>query len=150
VTNPFGSGNPSSATFKLLPGITTVDSDNGRIGSTVVIHGTRLDTVTKVTFNGKPAAGFDHDSDTQLSARVPSGATTGKIAVTNANGTTTGPNYTVVGTPTISSFTPAAAPVGASIAVNGTNLLFATVVTFQQEGGGTVDAPVTGTNTATQ
>jgi uncharacterized protein (TIGR03437 family) len=43
---------------------------------------------TKVTFNGKSAS-FTATSDTQITATVPTGATTGKIMVTTPGGTAT-------------------------------------------------------------
>ena len=62
--------------------------------------------MTKLTFNGVPAALEDH-SDTVIHAKVPPTATTGKIAVTTPNGTgSSAASFTVVLAPTISSISP--------------------------------------------
>jgi uncharacterized repeat protein (TIGR03803 family) len=53
----------------------------GSAGQTITILGNNLTGATSVTFNGT-AATFTVVSDTYIQARVPSGATTGKIVVT--------------------------------------------------------------------
>ncbi len=52
----------------------------GRVGKKVIILGNNLTGSTGVKFNGK-AATFTVVSDTEITATVPSGATTGKISV---------------------------------------------------------------------
>jgi uncharacterized repeat protein (TIGR03803 family) len=64
---------------KTLPAI-------GAVGSGVRILGTGLTGATSVTFNGI-AAMFAVVSPSQIVARVPAGATTGKIQVTTPSGT---------------------------------------------------------------
>jgi len=59
---------------------------SGKAGSNVLILGSHLTGVSAVTFNGMPAK-FAVESDTHLSAEVPSGATSGWIKVTTASGT---------------------------------------------------------------
>jgi uncharacterized protein (TIGR03437 family) len=51
----------------------------------VTITGTGLTQATKVTFNGTSAT-FTANSDTQITAKVPTGAATGKILVTTKGG----------------------------------------------------------------
>src|SRR5262249_22566528 len=73
------------------------------------------------------------DSDTQIRAVVPVGATTGPIAVTTPDGTAvTAENYTVVSgpLPTITTFSPPSGGVGALVTISGQNLSGATSVTF--------------------
>ncbi len=53
----------------------------GNAGTNVIILGSGLTGATSVTFHGVPAA-FSVLSDTEMSAKVPSGATTGVIVVT--------------------------------------------------------------------
>jgi hypothetical protein len=48
----------------------------------VTITGTALTGTTKVTFDGVAASTFTVVSDTEVTATVPTGAKTGKIAVT--------------------------------------------------------------------
>ena len=73
-------------------------------------------------------------SDTQLTAVVPSGATTGKIVVTTSSGSvTSATNFTVDTTnppPKITSFSPASGPVGMTVTITGTNFISLTSVTF--------------------
>jgi uncharacterized repeat protein (TIGR03803 family) len=58
----------------------------GNVGGTVVILGNDLTSASSVTFNGIPAA-FTVVSDTEITATVPTGATTGAVEVTISNGT---------------------------------------------------------------
>ncbi|MGA7907024.1 MAG: IPT/TIG domain-containing protein, partial [Candidatus Sulfotelmatobacter sp.] len=60
----------------------------GPVGTTVTITGAGLTQASKVTFNGTSAA-FTVNSDAQVTATVPTGATTGKIGVTTKGGTAT-------------------------------------------------------------
>ena len=78
----------SAQTFKVTPSITCFDPPSGPVGTSVNIVGTGLTQTTKVTFNGKSAS-FTDVSDTDLTATVPTGAKTGKIAVTTTGGTAT-------------------------------------------------------------
>ena len=59
---------------------------SGPVGTPVTITGTALLQATKVTFNNTTAT-FTVDSDTQITATVPAGATTGRIAATTPGGT---------------------------------------------------------------
>jgi len=78
----------SSQIFKVTPTMTSFAPPSGPVGTTVTIRGTGLKQTTEVTFNGKSAT-ITPDSDTQLTADVPSGATTGKIVVTTKGGSAT-------------------------------------------------------------
>jgi uncharacterized repeat protein (TIGR03803 family) len=78
----------SSQIFKVTPTVTSFAPPSGPVGTTVTIRGTGLKQTTEVTFNGKSAT-ITPDSDTQLTADVPSGATTGKIVVTTKGGSAT-------------------------------------------------------------
>jgi hypothetical protein len=100
----------------------------GPVGTSVDIHGVNFTGATSVTFNGTNAD-YTVDSDTEIHATVPAGATTGPIAVTAPAGT--GTNQDPFGvTPTISSFTPTCGPVGISVDIHGSNFTGATLVTF--------------------
>jgi uncharacterized repeat protein (TIGR03803 family) len=72
--------------FKVKPTIISFSPPSGPVGTPVTVTGTGLTQATKVTFNGT-SAGFTVNSDTQITATVPTGATTGKIAVTTKGGT---------------------------------------------------------------
>ena len=100
----------------------------GPVGTSVDIHGVNFTGATSVTFNGTNAD-YTVDSDTEIHATVPAGATTGPIAVTTPASTGTSQDPFGV-TPTISSFTPTCGPVGISVDIHGSNFTGATLVTF--------------------
>ncbi len=100
---------------------------SGVIGATVILYGTGFtETASQntVTFNGT-AATVVSSSLTQLVVTVPSGATSGAIAVTTALGSaTSGSSFTVnstSGATTITSFTPTIATSGTAVTITGTN-----------------------------
>ena len=118
----------SNRKFLVVPQIKSFSPTSGIVGSGVVITGVSLTQATKVTIGGKPAA-FTVNSDTQITAVVPAGAKTGKIAVTTPGGlATSAATYFVV--PSISSFTPASGPVGTSVKISGHSFTGTTKVTF--------------------
>jgi hypothetical protein len=83
------------------PAAPTVDSfspTSGPAGTSVTVTGTSFTGASSVTFNGTAAA-YTVNSDTQITTTVPSGATTGPIAVTNAGGTGTSSSSFTVTTP---------------------------------------------------
>lgn len=79
-----------------VPTVTSFTPTSGPYGTSVVITGTNYTGVTSVTFGGVAATTFVVNSPTQITATVPNGAVTGKIAVTNAAGTgTSASDFTV-------------------------------------------------------
>ena len=85
----------STKTFNVLPVITSIPA-SGSVGTPVVIEGTGLTQTMIVKFDGVKAADFTVSSDTQVTAVVPTGAKTGKIAVTTAGGSASSKtNFTV-------------------------------------------------------
>jgi hypothetical protein len=77
---------------------------SGPAGTLVTLSGTGLDGASAVTFAGT-AARFTVVSDTQITATVPAGATSGAIGVTTAGGTATSATaYTV--TPSVTPLQP--------------------------------------------
>ena len=99
---------------------------SGPIGTVVAIAGTGYSPTAArnaVTFNGV-AANVIAATATTLTVAVPTGATTGKIAVTVARSTaTSAQDYVVVasGVPTITGFAPAAGPSSTAVTVTGAN-----------------------------
>ena len=69
------------------PTLSSFAPGSGVINSAVVLTGFNFINVTGVTFNGVMAP-FTVNSSNQITATVPSGATSGPIRVTTANGTT--------------------------------------------------------------
>lgn len=76
-------------TFKITPAIKTFSPTSGPVGTSVVITGTSLQQASAVKFGGKAATTFTVNSDTQVTATVPTGAVTGKITITTPGGTAT-------------------------------------------------------------
>jgi subtilisin family serine protease len=120
-----------TANFKATPAqITSFTPTSGAVGATVTLTGSGFTDASKVTFNGVSAA-FTVKSDTQIMATVPSGATSGAIAVTTPGGTaTSAASFTVIPAPTISGFTPTSGTVGATVTLSGTGFTGASKVTF--------------------
>src|SRR5215469_10586993 len=95
VVTTFTNSMTSNRKFLVIPQIKSFAPTSGIVGSGVVITGVSLTQATKMIFGGKPAA-FTVKSDTQITAVVPVGAKTGKIAITTAGGTSTSStNFTV-------------------------------------------------------
>ncbi len=72
--------------FKVTPTFPSFSPTSGPVGTPVVLTGTGLMQTTKVTFNGTAATTFTVNSDTQVTADVPTGATSGKIVITTKGG----------------------------------------------------------------
>jgi uncharacterized repeat protein (TIGR03803 family) len=68
-----------------LPAFVNSPLFSGKEGAKVLILGQHLTGASKVTFNGL-SADFTVNSDTHLSATVPTGASTGYIEVTTGSG----------------------------------------------------------------
>lgn len=98
----------------------------GSAGTSVTISGTGFDATTPanniIKFNTTAATVVSATAN-QIIATVPSGATTGAVSVTNAAGTATGGTFTIAASlaPHITSFTPATAGAGDTVAITGTN-----------------------------
>ncbi|HVI07085.1 MAG TPA: choice-of-anchor tandem repeat GloVer-containing protein [Candidatus Binatia bacterium] len=81
----FGFGAIYTLDMHLPPFITFVRR-NGKVGKSAQILGQGLKGASAVTFNGIPATSFSVETDTFMTAVVPSGATTGPVVVTTATG----------------------------------------------------------------
>src|SRR5205823_6660549 len=99
------------------------------------ITGSHFMGATDVTFNGV-AAPFTVNSDTQISATVPSGATDGPLRVSTAVGTgVSGSDFFIVTNPVtvppaITAFTPSSGPIGSVVILTGSSFTGATAVAF--------------------
>jgi hypothetical protein len=81
---------------KPQPLVSGMYPSSGPVGKKVVLWGNYLLGATSVTFNGTPAVNPVATSVQSVVVPVPSGATTGPVSVTTANGTfTTTQNFTV-------------------------------------------------------
>jgi protocatechuate 3,4-dioxygenase beta subunit len=110
-----------------VPSITSFTATSGAVGDTVIISGANFSATTTnntVTFNGTTAT-VTAATTTQLTVTVPSGASTGKIAVTVNGQTGTSSNDFTVTTSSstadlaITSFT-SSGSAGSSIVITGT------------------------------
>ncbi len=115
------------------PTITSFSPASGPIGTSVTINGSNFTGPMSVKFNGVSANFNVNSAGTKITTKVPSGATSGKIIVTTPGGTaTSATDFTVTTSamPTISSFSPASGPIGASVTINGSNFTGAMSVKF--------------------
>ena len=130
ITNPAGSV-LSASPFRVTPSITGFNPPLGAVGTNVTISGSGFSDVPTVRFGGVAAAPPSSVSLTTLVAAVPAGALTGPITVTTSQGTgTTSARFTVVRTPTLTSFAPTSGAAGTSVLLVGTSLTSTSTVTF--------------------
>ena len=95
VTMPAGSL-ASNKAFRVTPSIKSFTPTSGTVGTSVGITGVSLLQTSKVTFGGVTAT-FTVNSDGMVTATVPTGARSGKIAITTAGGTaTSSTNFTIL------------------------------------------------------
>ncbi len=80
---------PSAAPVYGVPAITSFSPGSGLVGSKVVVQGSNFTGASAVLFNGT-AASFVVDSDGQLTATVPAGASSGAITVVGPVSSTAG------------------------------------------------------------
>ncbi|MCX2740613.1 IPT/TIG domain-containing protein [Pontibacter anaerobius] len=131
ITTPGGTGvSAEQFTVILTPAITSFDPMAGPEGSLITIAGKYFLGATSVSFNGTSAS-FTVVSDTEITATVPNGATTGLIAITTPDGTAISTEeYTVLYPPTITSFDPTQGLIGTTVTITGTLLRDASAVYF--------------------
>jgi hypothetical protein len=114
------------------PVITGFTPDSGTTGTTVLIKGTNLSTVSTVTFGGS-AANFSIIADTLISAIVGNGAS-GSVVVTAPGGPASLSGFTYIAPPpppfNFSSFSPTTGGKGANVIIRGTGLLNISSITF--------------------
>jgi len=90
ITVTTSSGTLSTlVTFDVTPTAASFTPPSGDVGTVVTINGTGLTQTTEVKFHGKKATSFTVVSDSEITATVPTGATTGTISVTTKGGTAT-------------------------------------------------------------
>lgn len=124
VGNVLSIDRPTSGSVAILSFAPT----SGVLGTAVTIAGTGFSpdlAVNEVYFNGTRAT-VTASGATQITALVPSGATSGSISVSVPGGSaTSGTSFTVsadIGAPTIASFSPTSGIVGTTVTINGTHL----------------------------
>jgi uncharacterized repeat protein (TIGR01451 family) len=138
VTVVTGGGSAASTamftvTESLPPVITDFTPGSGAVGTEVTLTGQNFAGTTGVQFNGIVAVFQSGFSGTNLTATVPTGATTGPISVITPVGAyTTQTSFVVTNTPppSITDFSPQSGPAGTQVVLNGSNLGGTTSVTF--------------------
>ncbi|MDR1300231.1 MAG: IPT/TIG domain-containing protein [Candidatus Nomurabacteria bacterium] len=112
VTNPAGTGTSNNAIYTYASTtVTSLTKNYGKTGDTVVITGAHFDGTTgadAVKFGTVNATSYTVNSDTQITATVPTGTGTVHVTVTNYGTSTTNTNtrYTYLAAPTIDSVSP--------------------------------------------
>jgi hypothetical protein len=131
-----GTTNYTAADFTAIgfgPYIADVTPAFGSVNDLITINGAHFTNATAVKFNNTPSTSvIVNGAATQISARVPAGATSGPITVVTPQGTNNSPGpFTVVGAgPYITAFTPTAGSAGATVFVYGVHFTGATNATF--------------------
>lgn len=120
VTNAAGR-TVSDIDFTVVEGtkITSFEPTSGLVGQVVVITGDQFDIVTGVSFNGCAAQSYTIDSDTQITAVVPTNATTGKITLDIPMASKDSSTPFIV-LPDITSFAPLKGHSGDTVVIQGT------------------------------
>ena len=112
----------NGSSFTVLSNITSLSPTAGAVGASVTITGTSFGTTQgTVKFNTTTATTITSWTATSIVATVPTGATTGNVVVTAGGVNSSGVSFTVVPAPSITSLSPTAGAVGASVTIAGTN-----------------------------
>jgi hypothetical protein len=131
VVTPAGTA-VSAVSFNAIlpPTLTSFTPAAGAIGAVVTIAGKNLNSVTGVTFTGTNTSVTPTIlSATSIRAVVPTGATTGKITVTNPAGSRQSTaNFLVL--PAIAAIAPTSGSAGSSVTISGQSFTGATAVRF--------------------
>jgi len=123
----YGVGTIFSGSLGLAPFVET-QTTSGKVGAVVTILGNNLNGSTGVSFGAAPAT-FTVNSNSNLKATVPNGATTGVVTVTTPDGTlTSNQDFRIL--PEFTGFTPPSGPVGTVVTITGVSLTQTTAVTF--------------------
>jgi uncharacterized repeat protein (TIGR03803 family) len=76
----------SNKIFKVTPKLTSFSPTSGKVGDSIVLTGTGLIQSSSVTVGGVKVNAYTVNSDSKVTISVPTGAKTGKIAVTTPGG----------------------------------------------------------------
>jgi hypothetical protein len=127
LTSPQGSWT-TARWFAVVPTLSGFSPAGGPVGTTVTLTGSGFTGATGVAFNGTAAA-FTVVSSTQITATVPSGASTGRLSVSTPAGKASLSTWFQV-VPSISGFTPTSGPPGTTVTISGVSFTGAIAVRF--------------------
>jgi hypothetical protein len=95
VTTPSGEL-LSSKIFKVTPKLTSFAPPSGKVGDSILLAGTGLIQALNLAVGGVKVTSYIVNSDLKVTIRIPTGAKTGKIAVTTSGGSaSTSATFTV-------------------------------------------------------
>jgi uncharacterized repeat protein (TIGR03803 family) len=115
-------------TNNLKPFVLPLILKSAKVGASVALLGQGFNTATAVTF-GTTAATYTVNNPTYITAKPVAGSTTAQITVKEPGGNLLSPlKFKIV--PTITSFSPAAGPVGTTVTITGMSLSQTTSVKF--------------------
>ena len=121
ITNPGGT-NFGALNFTITPPppvIVSISPDHGDTGTPVTITGQNLDTVTQITFGGTLAPAPDSQTATQIVVKVPAGAFTGPIELTDGYDPRDSVTFHVA--PRVTGIQPPSGPAHAIVTISGAN-----------------------------
>lgn len=134
ITVTTTNGTATSGRFTAQPIITEFtlgsEANNNVPGKTVTVKGINLDGATTVDFGGQKGEVVGTPSSTQIIAKIPERALTGRITVATPGGTATSTTE-FTAPPLVSSFSPSKAGAGETIRIIGLNLANATDVKIE-------------------
>lgn len=123
---------PATPAPPAAPTITSVSPTTAVRGASITLTGTAFTGATQVQFHGVTAS-FTVQSDTQISAVVPTGVSNGTVTVKTPAGTaTSASSFTVAPSPTpvLNTVAPATGPIGTGVSLTGSGFTGASSVTF--------------------
>ncbi|SIT88980.1 IPT/TIG domain-containing protein [Pontibacter indicus] len=139
ITNEFGNSVAKDFIVIQKPSITSFTEERGIVGDDVIITGTNFygndDNPITVSFAGANGSRVNAEitamTPTQITVKVPTGAITGGVIVTNAaDSSEPSEDYIVATNPEIFSFTPASGKVGDDVSISGWLMESVTYVAF--------------------
>ncbi|TAE24464.1 MAG: T9SS C-terminal target domain-containing protein [Candidatus Kapaibacterium sp.] len=125
-------GTASRNGFSLLapPRITSFSPTRASSGTVIAITGVNFAGLSEVRFGGVLAASFVRISDTQATAVVAAGSSSGNVSITASSGTIELAGFRFIAPPVVSGFTPRGAGAGMAVTIIGANFTQASAVSF--------------------
>lgn len=130
VVTPGGSGAKTGFIYRATPVVHSFFPQSASTGTSVVISGWNLASITEVQFGGVAASSFTITSPNSITATVAAGSS-GSVSVSNSWGTASLAGFNYVGnSPAIESVVPSIASAGTTVTITGENLTGTSSVSF--------------------